>query len=131
MLKALYDAVGSSIKIPSNGTKTLKLRLTVGPDGSLKPSHKSSPKVKDNKEKCKDISKVKDSTKLQKVNNLTQANLQTALKQCNSDIQGHCYGNNLTHCQSPKRVPFTSQEHQQLAELVQENMERNHIKQLR
>lgn len=131
LLKALYDAVGSSIKIPSNGTKTLKLRLTVGPDGSLSPSHVGSQKVKENKEKCKDNLKVKDSTKLQKVNNLTQASLQMPLKQCNSDIQGHCYGNNLSQGQSPKRVPFTSQEHQQLAELVQENMERNHIKQLR
>lgn len=131
LLKALYDAVGSSIKIPSNGTKTLKLRLTVGPDGSLSPSHKGSPKSKENKDKCKDTPKVKDTTKLQKVNNLTQANLQMPLKQCNSEIQGHCYGNNLSQCQSPKRLPFTSQEHQQLAELVQENMERNHIKQLR
>jgi hypothetical protein len=86
-----FDSELNCCHIPSNGTKTLKLRLTVGPDGSLTPSHKSSPKVKDNKEKCKDISKVKDLTKLQKVNNLTQANLQTALKQCNSDIQGHCY----------------------------------------
>lgn len=131
LLKALYDAVGSSIKIPSNGTKTLKLRLTVGPDGSLSSSNRGSPKAKENKDKCKDSSKVKDSTKLQKVNNLTQAYLQMPLKQCNSDTQGHCYGNNLSQSQSPKRVPFTSQEHQQLAELVQENMERNHIKQLR
>lgn len=131
LLKALYDAVGSSIKIPSNGTKTLKLRLTVGPDGSLSPCHKGSPKSKENKDKCKDTPKVKDTSKLQKVNNLTQANLQMPLKQCNSEKQGHCYGNNLSQCQSPKRLPFTSQEHQQLAELVQENMERNHIKQLR
>ncbi|GFS23054.1 naked cuticle protein [Elysia marginata] len=33
LLKALYDAVGSSIKLPPNGAKTLKLRLSVGQDG--------------------------------------------------------------------------------------------------
>lgn len=33
LLKALYDAVGSSIKLPANGAKTLKLRLSVGQDG--------------------------------------------------------------------------------------------------
>lgn len=32
LLKALYDAVGSSIRLPPNGAKTLKLRLTVGQD---------------------------------------------------------------------------------------------------
>ncbi|CAH1779930.1 unnamed protein product [Owenia fusiformis] len=34
LLKSLYDAVGSSIKLPQTGTKTLKLRLTVAPDGT-------------------------------------------------------------------------------------------------
>ena len=34
LLKALYDAVGSSIKLPPNGAKTLKLRLSVGQDGA-------------------------------------------------------------------------------------------------
>ena len=34
LLKSLYDAVGSSIKLPDKGTKTLKLRLTVTPDNT-------------------------------------------------------------------------------------------------
>eukprot|EP00918_Siedleckia_nematoides_P012858 GHVU01028135.1.p1 GENE.GHVU01028135.1~~GHVU01028135.1.p1 ORF type:complete len:522 (+),score=32.86 GHVU01028135.1:133-1566(+) len=34
LLKSLYDAVGSSIKLPEKGTKTLKLRLTVNPDNT-------------------------------------------------------------------------------------------------
>ncbi|RUS91772.1 hypothetical protein EGW08_000480, partial [Elysia chlorotica] len=39
LLKALYDAVGSSIKLPPNGAKTLKLRLSVGQDGGAATIH--------------------------------------------------------------------------------------------
>lgn len=179
LLKALYDAVGSSIKIPSNGTKTLKLRLTVGQDGSQLPGNRTSPlKVKDcGKEKVKDISKSKDSPKskeFSKLNNLTRTHVQMPVK-CNNESKGQsstgvnptscqgqgvnhtscqgqgvnqrsCQGQGVNHtsCQGQganqgscpgqscnKRIQLTSQEQQELAELVQENMERNHIKQLR
>ena len=159
MLKALYDAVGSSIKIPSNGTKTLKLRLSVGQDGSqIKSASKDSPKVKvKDKDKVKNSDKVKDSSKskdspskvkeFSKLNNLTATHVQLPAKQCNSDAQckdrvksqcqgqGHCVkGQNQCQgkdCAETKRIQLTTQEQQQLVELVQENMERNHIKQLR
>ncbi|GFN95425.1 naked cuticle-like protein 1 [Plakobranchus ocellatus] len=35
LLKALNDAVGSSIKLPPNGARTLKLCLSVGQDGGM------------------------------------------------------------------------------------------------
>ena len=139
MLKALYDAVGSSIKIPNNGTKTLKLRLTVGQDGALgqgqgteaaqvttDKNEKDSPKKKDLL-KNKDIVKHKDSPKakkkdITKLNNLTSS--QTAPAKCNNETAGQ-------PSSVATRSRLSTKEHQELAELVQENMERNHIKQLR
>lgn len=150
LLKALYDAVGSSIKIPSNGTKTLKLRLTVGQDNTQLPENKSPSKVK--KEKVKDSDKVKDVPKSKEFaklnNNLTATHVQLPAKQCNSDLQERVKGQCQNSCQvkghnpctaqsqdflcsGSKRIQLTSQERQQLVELVQENMERNHVKQLR
>lgn len=150
LLKALYDAVGSSIKIPSNGTKTLKLRLTVGQDNTQLPENKSPSKGK--KEKVKDSDKVKDVPKSKEFaklnNNLTATHVQLPAKQCNSDLQERVKGQCQNSCQvkghnpctaqsqdflcsGSKRIQLTSQERQQLVELVQENMERNHVKQLR
>lgn len=150
LLKALYDAVGSSIKIPSNGTKTLKLRLTVGQDNTQLSENKTPTKGK--KDKVKDSDKVKDTPKSKEFaklnNNLTATHVQLPAKQCNSDLQervkGQCQnscqvkGHNpcTAHgqdnvCSGSKRIQLTSQERQQLVELVQENMERNHVKQLR
>lgn len=138
LLKALYDAVGSSIKIPNNGTKTLKLRLTVGQDGAqgqgqtgetskmmVDKNEKDSPKKKDLL-KNKDSVKHKDSPKtkkkdITKLNNLTSN--QTPSAKCNNETVGQV--------PSVTRSRLSSKEHQELAELVQENMERNHIKQLR
>ncbi|XP_050396424.1 protein naked cuticle homolog 1 isoform X2 [Patella vulgata] len=121
LLKALYDAVGSSIKLPHNGTKTLKLRLTVGQDNAQLHSarissakSKDSPKVKDGK--TKETIKAKDFAKL---NNLTTQQLNV---KCNNEKQTP---NGKT------RNQLSLEDQQQLAELVQENMERNHIKQLR
>ncbi|XP_022339408.1 uncharacterized protein LOC111134568 isoform X4 [Crassostrea virginica] len=158
LLKALYDAVGSSIKIPSNGTKTLKLRLTVGQDNTQIPENKSSPtkgkkdKPSKDSDKVKDSPKVKDTPKSKEFaklnNNLTATHVQLPAKQCNSDLQervkGQCQnscqvkGHNLCTaqgqdylCSGSKRIQLTTQERQQLVELVQENMERNHVKQLR
>ncbi|KAJ8302889.1 hypothetical protein KUTeg_019285 [Tegillarca granosa] len=129
LLKALYDAVGSSIKIPSNGTKSLKLRLTVGQDGSQVTAEKSS-RVKDRDNSKNKLSKLKESQKVKefsKLNNLTQANVQLPAKH-NNETQGQSQQQGQS---CSKRIQLTSQEQQQLAELVQENMERNHVKQLR
>lgn len=158
LLKALHDAVGSSIKIPSNGTKTLKLRLTVGQDNTQLPENKSPSKGKKEKVKDSDKVKVKDSDKVKEVpkskefaklnNNLTATHVQLPAKQCNSDLQERVKGQCQNSCQvkghnpctaqsqdflcsGSKRIQLTSQERQQLVELVQENMERNHVKQLR
>ena len=138
LLKALYDAVGSSIKIPNNGTKTLKLRLSVGQDGAqgqgqtedtgkvmADKNEKDSSKKKDLL-KNKDNVKHKDSPKTKKkditrLNNLTSS--QTPPAKCNNETAGQL--------SAATRSRLSSKEHQELAELVQENMERNHIKQLR
>ncbi|ESO83044.1 hypothetical protein LOTGIDRAFT_169673 [Lottia gigantea] len=128
LLKALYDAVGSSIKLPHNGTKTLKLRLTVGQDNAQLHSArlasakaKDSPKIKDGT--TKDTLKPKDIAKL---NNLTsQQNIK-----CNNEKQ--TTASVLPGLPNSKaRNQLSLEDQQQLAELVQENMERNHIKQLR
>ncbi|XP_013407066.1 protein naked cuticle homolog 1 isoform X2 [Lingula anatina] len=34
LMKSLYDAVGSTVKLPENGNKSLKLRLTISPEKS-------------------------------------------------------------------------------------------------
>ena len=139
MLKALYDAVGSSIKIPNNGTKTLKLRLSVGQDGAQgqgqtmdtakvkvdKNEKTDSPKKKDllkNKEnvKHKDSPKTKKKD-ITRLNNLTSCT--APLAKCNNETAGHM--------SSTTKSRLSSKEHQELAELVQENMERNHVRQLR
>ncbi|KAL3860192.1 hypothetical protein ACJMK2_010350 [Sinanodonta woodiana] len=145
LLKALYDAVGSSIKIPSNGTRTLKLRLTVGPDGSYskearavcnkenfpKESKKDTPtkdsprkkdkiRFKDASSKVKSSSKVKEFSKL---NNLTRTNVK-----CTNETQ---VGQSGVKPKIPLCPQISTQEHQQLADLVQANMERNQIRQLR
>ena len=125
LLKSLYDAVGSSIKIPSNGTKTLKLRLTVGQDGSqltdmtLTPGKTTNVNVKDiskDKVKVNKESKSPKSKELPKVNNLTVAQTDNVVKSDNVPC---------TH------VTLSSQQQQELAELVQANMERNRVKLLR
>ena len=133
-MKALYDAVGSSIKIPNNGTKTLKLRLSVGQDSAqgqgaeTDNNEKESPKKKDvlkNKEnvKHKDSPKTrkKDITKL---NNLTST--QPPLAKCSNETAGQSAA-----ASAAAKSRLSTKEHQELAELVQENMERNHIRQLR
>ncbi|XP_041375345.1 protein naked cuticle homolog 2-like isoform X2 [Gigantopelta aegis] len=134
LLKALYDAVGSSIKLPENGTKTLKLRLTVGQDNTqiqlqqatsitTAVRGKENAKVK-NSCQTKDTGKVREFSKL---NNLT-GNL---LKCNNETAQGQGQGQQTeSHCMR-NRNQLSVRDQQQLVELVQENMERNHIKQLR
>ena len=140
-MKALYDAVGSSIKIPNNGTKTLKLRLSVGQDSAqgqgaettlTDKNEKESPKKKDvlkNKEnvKHKDSPKTrkKDITKL---NNLTST--QPPLAKCSNETAGQSAAVSAAASAAAKSR-LSTKEHQELAELVQENMERNHIRQLR
>ena len=149
MLKALYDAVGSSIKIPNNGTKTLKLRLSVGQDSAQaqgqtvdtakvkidKNEKTDSPKKKDllkNKEnvKHKDSPKTKKKD-ITRLNNLTSS--QTPSAKCNNETAGQLPSAAKTVGQLPSTTKsrLSSKEHQELAELVQENMERNHVRQLR
>ena len=144
LLKALYDAVGSSIKIPNNGTKTLKLRLSVGQDSAQGQGSKGqgqamdTAKVKVDKNektdspKKRDLSKNKENVKhkdspktrkkdITKLNNLTSCS--APLAKCNNETAGQV--------SSATKSRLSSKEHQELAELVQENMERNHVRQLR
>lgn len=152
MLKALYDAIGSSIKIPNNGTKTLKLRLSVGQeplantDGGQaiagktekldnikeEKQTKNTPKKKDNV-KVKDNSNVKTKDKLHKdtckvkdisrLNNLVGSNSKGTPK-CNNETQAATQS-------TAAKARLGSHKHKELVSLVQENMERNHIKPLR
>lgn len=149
LLKALYDAVGSSIKIPNNGTKTLKLRLSVGQDSAQaqgqtvdtakvkidKNEKTDSPKKKDllkNKENVKHKDSPKTNKKdITRLNNLTSS--QTPSAKCNNETAGQLPSAAKTVGQLPSTTKsrLSSKEHQELAELVQENMERNHVRQLR
>ncbi|KAL4235167.1 Protein naked cuticle 1 [Mactra antiquata] len=157
LLKALYDAIGSSIKIPNNGTKTLKLRLSVGQEAAVQDTgqallaaagkvtakgdkesgdkdSKNTPKKKDNAKKDnskhKENLKFKDSPKskvkdISRLNNLVGKQTQSMPAKCNNnDVQP-------VQAQSAAKSRLSSQKHKELASLVQENMERNHIKPLR
>ncbi|CAG5116806.1 unnamed protein product, partial [Candidula unifasciata] len=139
LLKALYDAVGSSIRLPPNGAKTLKLRLSVGQDtaSQLQHSHnaKSSERSKNTNKPAKN--KVQEFSKL---NNLTRTQVKCTnenLAQSSAvTIQDYVATQNLD-TKNPKSSQQQSgglhlkPDHQQLAHLVQENMERNQIRQLR
>lgn len=155
LLKALYDAIGSSIKIPNNGTKTLKLRLSVGQETNVNsttaqavaaktenldtvkeekqtkntPKKKDNSKVKDNsniksKDKHKDTCKVKVKD-ISRLNNLVGSNSKGTPK-CNNETQAAAQGQGTA-----AKARLGSHKHKELVSLVQENMERNHIKPLR
>ncbi|XP_025115691.1 protein naked cuticle homolog 1-like isoform X2 [Pomacea canaliculata] len=139
LLKALYDAVGSSIRLPPNGAKTLKLRLTVGQDRTQVHTLTTSKPLAGGKRKENSSSKgkspqdVKGTTKQQqfsRLNNLTR----TSVK-CNNqtqDANGQGQGPNPGEVtEGSARKQLSPEDQQQLVELVQENMERNHVKQLR
>lgn len=166
LLKALYDAVGSSIKLPSSGTKSLKLRLTVGPDNSqlqadIKADVKSSP-VKNSKGKDSPVNKdcgVANATDsgqtihlpkdLSKLNNLLQqSSRHQHTPKCNIEKQQQqqaqqqqqqqarhqqqsVYQPSTLQTVHGNRVRLSTHDHQHLAELVQQNMERNHVRHLR
>ncbi|BFZ12854.1 hypothetical protein BsWGS_15893 [Bradybaena similaris] len=136
LLKALYDAVGSSIRLPPNGAKTLKLRLSVGQDTTSQMHHSANPKsaerskntTKPAKNKVREFSKLNNLTRTQVKctnENLGQSSVVTA--------QDYVATQNLDKKPSQQQ-PESQQakpDHQQLADLVQENMERNQIRQLR
>jgi len=158
LLKALYDAIGSSIKIPNNGTKTLKLRLSVGQEPAAivttetthaiaaktekvdnikdekqnknTPKKKDNSKVKDNsnskvKDKHKDSCKVKDISRL---NNLVGVTTTKGTPKCNNETQA---ASQNAAAAAAAKARLGSHKHKELVSLVQENMERNHIKPLR
>ena len=78
LLKALYDSVGSSIKLPPHGARTLKLRLSVGQDHSA--NMKNSVNLKANAAKSNSVSNAdaakdkssKNGKEFSKMNNLTR-----------------------------------------------------------
>ncbi|KAH9499093.1 hypothetical protein Btru_006663 [Bulinus truncatus] len=131
LLKALYDAVGSSIKLPPNGAKTLKLRLSVGQDCTAEIQTVSNIK---SSERCRNTNKapknkVRDFSKL---NNLMRTHIK-----CTNENQAQVLGlttiETVSCQQGAEVVPKHGQmpDHQELATLIHENMERNQIKQLR
>ena len=157
-MKSLYDAVGSSIKLPQNGTKTLKLRLTVSPDAT-KVMQQQQQQEENLKQNITDQTTTTTTT-------TTTTHERTATKQDHSpvninvkdspakEINSHKQNNvNKTH-HSPVSCPvspckpedgkvnisphaplpgkprLSSIEQKQLAELVQKNMERHHRQQL-
>ena len=159
LLKALYDAIGSSIKIPNNGTKTLKLRLSVGQDaggtqgvetvritpGDFTPEddkdakkEKDSPKKKDNVKKDNSKQQHKDSThrtkEFARLNNL-RTSPHLSAKCNNNETQGQplvsAEASAAASAAAVTKSRLSSQKHKELADLVQQNMERNQIKALR
>ncbi|XP_052230217.1 protein naked cuticle homolog 2-like isoform X2 [Dreissena polymorpha] len=160
LLKALYDAIGSSIKIPNNGTKTLKLRLSVGQETQMngdanqtslgksdKPNNqkeekevKTTPKKKDSaKVKESDLSKAKESPISKTKENIKQKDSSRAkvkeISRLNNLVgsRGAPKCNNETQAQSKMAAKerLGSHKHKELVSLVEENMERNHVKPLR
>ncbi|XP_052816645.1 protein naked cuticle homolog 1-like isoform X2 [Mya arenaria] len=163
LLKALYDAIGSSIKIPNNGTKTLKLRLSVGQEASIstetspvseggkatkannekEEKEKPSPKKKDNSKvkvkeshadpkvkeslnfKSKDSAKYKDNGKV-KIKDISRLNNLVGPRgslKCTNEAQAEA--------QAGAKTKVSTHKHKELVNLVQENMERNHVKPVR
>ncbi|XP_067652873.1 protein naked cuticle homolog 2-like isoform X1 [Haliotis asinina] len=132
LLKALYDAVGSSIKLPPNGTKTLKLRLTVGQDNTQIQVQRASPTKGKENGKSKE-SKTKDSIRIKELSKLNNF-MQPGSAKVNNETQSAAAvtgTKTTTTTTTTTRNQLSLEDQQQLVELVQENMERNHIKQLR
>ncbi|BFZ19210.1 hypothetical protein BsWGS_22249 [Bradybaena similaris] len=136
LLRALYDAVGSSIKLPPNGAKTLKLRLTVGQENV---SHLQKPNIKSTE--CSKSTNNPPKHKVRefaKLNNLTRA----PVKRTNENQDQGVVNQDPTPAATPaerkslncqpgmiSHVPAT--DHQHLIDLVQENLTRKQGRQLR
>ncbi|CAG5125887.1 unnamed protein product [Candidula unifasciata] len=89
LLKALYDAVGSSIKLPPNGAKTLKLRLTVGQETM---SHVQNPNIK--------------SAEHSRATNKTPRHKEREFSKMNNLTRGHVKRNN--ECQGQRVLSQTT-----------------------
>ncbi|XP_012943497.1 protein naked cuticle homolog 1 isoform X2 [Aplysia californica] len=74
LLKALYDAVGSSIKLPPHGARTLKLRLSVGQEQAAQM--KNTANLKTNPDNPQGKTGLGKGTKeFSKMNNLTRTHI--------------------------------------------------------
>ncbi len=94
-MKSLYDAVGSSIRLPQTGMKTLKLRLSVNPDNAkvqAEPLSNSQSDCKDNHpdDQCNNNdlkhSKNRDNNKLTLKETIKQNNLNAAMEKLNVQV---------------------------------------------
>ena len=88
-MKSLYDAVGSSIKLPEAGAKTMKLRLSVSPD-SAKLQTENKTDYKDNRQR--DNNNLKhmknhDNSKLTTKETIKQNNLSAAMDKLNVQVK--------------------------------------------
>uniref|UniRef100_A0A0B7A9M4 Protein naked cuticle homolog n=1 Tax=Arion vulgaris TaxID=1028688 RepID=A0A0B7A9M4_9EUPU len=132
LLKALYDAVGSSIKLPPNGATTLKLRLSVGQENvaqiqsaNPKSSQRNKNINKPTKYKVREFSKLNNLTRTQvKCTNENQgqssmlANHDSPGNLNQSDMRGQSSAQNATN-------HVTARDHNQLTDLVRENADSN------
>lgn len=153
LLKALYDAVGSSIKLPPNGAKTLKLRLSVGQDATSKIQTEANRKSAEmhcvTNQKSADRSRNMNKSQKSKVPEFSKLNNLTGTQlKCTNQNQGqgsHFVQQDLNtfveaagtlvpqvaEGSDPLVTNVAVPDSKQLASLVKENMERNQIKQLR
>ena len=90
LLKSLYDAVGSSIKLPEAGAKTLKLRLSVSPDSAKLQADTNKTDYKDNRHRdSNNLKHMKnnDNSKLTTKETIKQNNLNAAMEKLNVQVQ--------------------------------------------
>ena len=92
LLKSLYDAVGSSIKLPEAGAKTLKLRLSVSPDSAKLQADTNKTDYKDNRQRdSNNLKHMKnnDNCKLTTKETIKQNNLNAAMEKLNVHVQAN------------------------------------------
>ena len=101
LLKSLYDAVGSSIKLPEAGAKTMKLRLTVSPDSAKLQADADKTAYKDKDNRHRDSNNLKhiknhDNSKLTTKETIKQNNLNAAMEKLNVQVSTTVYIKNNT-----------------------------------
>ena len=92
LLKSLYDAVGSSIKLPEAGAKTLKLRLSVSPDSAKLQAETNKSDYKDNRQRdSNNLKHMKnnDNSKLTTKETIKQNNLNATMEKLNVQVQAN------------------------------------------
>ncbi|CAE1320865.1 NKD [Acanthosepion pharaonis] len=146
LFQALYDAVGSSIRLPLNGTKKLKLRLSIGHDHShLDTTLKDqSPPLVKKKAKLKNSSRLTEWKEMSLQagaggsTRVAMADPKECTKLNNLDASPRAKPSTMSKMENQltattpgigHRLMLSCREQRKLTEMVHENMVRNHVRQ--